>query len=400
MQDKATVLIIDQGAAFGGSLVVIANLVRCLDQAQFRAVVVGEMDEAIMQSHIRGSAKVYLAKHNFNYVHWQKVTSILLKIRVKLLRKAGLYLLSMIRRIVNSLYVIKLAMIILRERVDLVHINNGTDNFEANLVSFLLARKRIIHVHGIGRVSYLERLFLKVVPKVIVISEFVRSEMLKAGIPDEKMIVLPNPVLPEVVSADARARVREKYGIGEDDRIFGVFGRVVQWKGQLEFLRAAALVLAQTEGTKALIVGDISDGSDEYLLALQQFAVQNGIQDRVIFTGYASNVAELYVAMDVVVHTSIEPEPFGLVITEAMAYGVPVVASTLGAPQEIIHDKYDGFLVHPANTTELASAITTLLRDDALRKTIGMRGQQCVLTTYDAKAYAASVENLYRQVLA
>jgi glycosyltransferase involved in cell wall biosynthesis len=325
---------------------------------------------------------------------------VLFKVRIKFLRKAGLYLFSLVRRIVNSLYATKLAVIMVRERVDLVHINNGTDNFEANLVSLLLARPRIIHVHGIGRVSYLERLFLKVVPKVIVISEFVRSEMLKAGIPDEKMVVIQNPVLPESVSDDASARVREKYGIGEHERIFGVFGRVVQWKGQLEFLRAAALVLAQTQDTKALIVGDISDGSDQYLLALQQFVAQQGIQDRVIFTGYASNVAELYVAMDVVVHTSIAPEPFGLVITEAMAYGVPVVASTLGAPREIIHDKYDGFLVHPADTAGLASVITTLLRDDALRKTIGTRAQQCVLKNYDAKTYAESVEKLYRQVLA
>jgi glycosyltransferase involved in cell wall biosynthesis len=394
------VLIIDQGAAFGGSLVVIANLVRCLDPTQFRAVVVAEMDEVIVHSHIRGSAKVYHAKHDFNYVHWQRLSSVLFKVRIKFLRKAGLYLFSLVRRIVNILYATKLAVIMVRERVDLVHINNGTDNFEANLVSLLLARPRIIHVHGIGRVGYLERLFLKVVPKVIVISEFVRSEMLKAGIPDEKMVVIQNPVLPESVSDDASARVREKYGIGEHERIFGVFGRVVQWKGQMEFLRAAALVLAQTQDTKALIVGDISDGSDQYLLALQQFVAQQGIQDRVIFTGYASNVAELYVAMDVVVHTSIAPEPFGLVITEAMAYGVPVVASTLGAPREIIHDKYDGFLVHPADTAGLASVITTLLRDDALRKTIGTRAQQGVLKNYDAKTYAESVEKLYRQVLA
>ena len=67
MKDKITVLFIEQGVAFGGSLVVIANLVRCLDQEKFRSVVVAEMDQEIVQHHVKGMAKIYIAKHNFNY---------------------------------------------------------------------------------------------------------------------------------------------------------------------------------------------------------------------------------------------------------------------------------------------------------------------------------------------
>ena len=399
MKDKITVLFIEQGVAFGGSLVVIANLVRCLDPEKFRSVVVAEMDEEIVQHHIKGMAKIYIAKHNFNYVLWEKLTERLQRIQTKLIRKAGLYFISAIRGMTNSLYAIKLAMIMLRERVDLVHINNGTHNLEANLISLLFAKSRIVHIHGVGQVGTLEKLFLKAVPKVIVISEFVKSSMAQAGIPEDQMLTIVNPVLPDAVPSGARERVRKKYGLDNDAMIFGIFGRVVEWKGQKEFLQAAVQVIKAIPQARALIIGDASDGGNRYLRELHQFAAKHGIKDKVIFTGYVSNVAELYTAMDVVVHTSIEPEPFGLVITEAMAYGVPVVASTLGAPREIIHDGVDGFLVHPADTEKLASTIINLLRNDELRKGMGTLAKQEVMIRYDANVFARAFEQVYLQVL-
>ena len=399
MKHKISVLFIDQGVAFGGSLVVIANLVHCLNPDKFRAIVVAEMEEKIVRSHIRGKAKVVIAKHNFNYVHWQRTVNALQCLPGKFLKKTGIYLFSILRILTNILYAIKIALVVIRERVDLIHINNGTDNFEANLASLLFSRKRVVHVHGIGKLSIVERLFLRFVPRVIVISEFVRSEMIKSGIPAHKMIVMPNPVLPEIVASDARERVRKKLGIGADVKLFGIFGRIVEWKGQKEFLHAAQLVLHEVNHSKALIVGDISDGEEGYLRDLHQFLLQAGLQDRVIFTGYARNVAELYSAVDVVVHASIEPEPFGLVITEAMAYGVPVIASSLGAPREIIDDAHDGYLVHPKDTRKLASMISKLLQNDELRHEMGARAKKKVLEIYDAERYARNIENLYLQVL-
>ena len=399
MKNKITVLFVDQGVAFGGSLVVIANLVHCLNTDKFRAIVVGEMDEKIVRSHIREKAKVIITKHNFNYVHWQKITNALQVLPGKFAQKIGIYLFSIIRILINSLYAIKLSIVAIRERVDLIHINNGTDNFEVNLVSLLLSRKRVVHIHGIGDLSIAGRLFLRFVPKVIVISDFVGSEMAKSGIPAHKIVVLPNPVLPETLASDTRDLVRKRLGIGNDTKLFGIFGRIVEWKGQKEFLQAAQIVLHEIDHSKALIVGDISDGQGSYLRDLHQFLLRTGLQDRVIFTGYVRNVAELYSAIDILVHTSIEPEPFGLVITEAMAYGVPVVASSLGAPQEIIDDAYDGYLVHPKDTDKLASTISTLLKNDNLRAEMGARAKKKVLEAYDAQKYAQNIEDLYWRVL-
>jgi glycosyltransferase involved in cell wall biosynthesis len=124
------------------------------------------------------------------------------------------------------------------------------------------------------------------------------------------------------------------------------------------------------------------------------------MQDKVIFAGYVSDVHGIYAALDVVVHSSTAPEPFGLVITEAMAYGLPVVASTLGAPREIIDDGQDGFLIHPGETEKVAQAVIRLLEDDELRMSMGQRARQKVLATYDAQLYADRVGNLYKEVLA
>ena len=121
--------------------------------------------------------------------------------------------------------------------------------------------------------------------------------------------------------------------------------------------------------------------------------------DRVIMTGYVRDVSSMYEIMDVCVHASIEPEPFGLVIIEAMANKVPVIASDLGAPKEIITDGTNGYIVSPNQAQALADKVIQLLTDDKQREKMGENARLHVQEHYNDKNYAQTVEKIYADLL-
>ena len=193
--------------------------------------------------------------------------------------------------------------------------------------------------------------------------------------------------------------MREQYGIEPGQHVFAIVGRIVRWKGHIEFLKAADIVFQSVPQAKGLIVGDFSDGDSRYQALITRMVDESRFSDRFIFTGYVRDVADLYSIMDVCVHASIDPEPFGLVITEAMAHGVPVVASNRGAPPEIINDGVDGFLVDPAASERLAGVIISLLSDEELRQRIGDKGRERVRKGFRLNTYARAMEKVYMEVL-
>ena len=138
--DRPTVLYVDEAVSFGGSIVVLGSLVEAIDKQKFRPVVVGEMSRSILSYHIRDSAKIYVIPRMFNYVHWMRVTGVIGRIRFKFLRKLIIYLLSGFRSLVNTVYIVRLGWVILKEGVDLLHVNNGMGNLEPIIAAILLRR--------------------------------------------------------------------------------------------------------------------------------------------------------------------------------------------------------------------------------------------------------------------
>ena len=194
MTDRLTILYVDQAISFGGTIVVLGSLIDAIDKQKFRPIVVGEMSESILNYHIQGKAKIYVIQRLFNYMQWGKVTSVAKRIKPRVLYKLIIYLMSGVRSFVNILYIVRLARIILKERVDLVHENNGMGNLEPIIAALLLNRKFIVHFHGIETPGLDQKFLLGRVHKYIAISEFLRSSLIENGFPKEQMIVIPNPV--------------------------------------------------------------------------------------------------------------------------------------------------------------------------------------------------------------
>ena len=189
-----------------------------------------------------------------------------------------------------------------------------------------------------------------------------------------------------------------RHGLQDGDALtVGIVGRISPWKGQDVFLRAFALAFPDS-GARARIVGGALFGEEAYGETLMALADELGIAERVDFTGHVDDVAAELAGLDIAVHASTIPEPFGQVVVEAMAAGVPVVATNAGGPAEVVSDGVDGLLFPMGDVEGLAERLTRLARDGELRRRL-VDGGRKTAATYAPPVIAAEVEDIYRQVL-
>jgi glycosyltransferase involved in cell wall biosynthesis len=182
----------------------------------------------------------------------------------------------------------------------------------------------------------------------------------------------------------------------------GLVAQMATWKGHDVFLRAVALV-PKTIPLRAYIIGDriYESATPQYRVSeLREIASQLGIADRVGFTGRVNDIPSLMRALDVVVHASTKPEPFGLVIVEAMASGRPVIVSNAGGASEILKTHNGQFaLAHtPGNVNELARAIESLCTDAELRNNLGKEGKRQAALRFDVRRYAREFADTYSEL--
>jgi glycosyltransferase involved in cell wall biosynthesis len=180
----------------------------------------------------------------------------------------------------------------------------------------------------------------------------------------------------------------------------GLVATFAWWKGHETFLRAVSLLPAELP-IRAYVIGDAlyetrdSQVSREQLRAL---AERLGISERVAFTGFVDDPATAMRALDVVVHASTEPEPFGLVIVEAMACGRAVVASAAGGAAELISPGENALAHRPGDAAELALRIEAAVRDGGLRRRLGEAGRATAVRLFDRARLADQLVPIYRQV--
>jgi glycosyltransferase involved in cell wall biosynthesis len=138
-----------------------------------------------------------------------------------------------------------------------------------------------------------------------------------------------------------------------------MFGRIGRWKGQEVFLKA----IARLPDVNAVIVGGAFFGEEGFERQIRALASELDLDGRVSFTGHESEALALMAACDVVAHCSTAPEPFGLVIAEAMMVGIPVIASDAGGAREIVIPEETGQLTPLRDHEALARAIGRCLAD-------------------------------------
>lgn len=179
----------------------------------------------------------------------------------------------------------------------------------------------------------------------------------------------------------------------------GLIATLAWWKGHRLFLRGLAKV------DPALLVRGYYIGgalyktqSQESLEELRAYARELGVSDRVGFTGVVAQPAAAIRALDILVHTSTEPEPFGRVLVEAMACGKPVITTALGGASEIIAHGDFALTIDPQNPVSLANAIANVCADPTLKHRLGSNGLSTARLHFGRERLARELPSVYEEV--
>lgn len=182
---------------------------------------------------------------------------------------------------------------------------------------------------------------------------------------------------------------RAPLDLPRDVPVVGLVGRLQPWKGQDRLLQAQVLLRERGHDVHLIIVGGDSYGlSPEYAASLPPLVERLGLTDAVTMTGEVPDAGPYIERMDILVNAS-DPEPFGIVLLEGMARGVPVVAVNAGGPAEFIEDRRTGLLARSGEPDALADALEVLLRSPELRRTIGRAGRERFMRDFTVSAVCA-----------
>jgi glycosyltransferase involved in cell wall biosynthesis len=182
----------------------------------------------------------------------------------------------------------------------------------------------------------------------------------------------------------------------------GLVATMARWKGHDVFLRALSMLPKDLPVRGYVVGGPIysTKGSQRSIGELHALASSLGLNDNIAFTGFVSDPAAAIRALDIVVHASTDPEPFGLTIAEAMACGKPVVASLAGGAQEIFESGKDALGHMPGDAAGLAGCIGKLALDAKLRSALGMAGRVAAKQRFHRSRLGQEIVSVYDSALA
>jgi glycosyltransferase involved in cell wall biosynthesis len=262
----------------------------------------------------------------------------------------------------TTTYVLRLARRLRELRPDVVHSNSLKAGVYGSLAARLAGVPMVWHVRDRIEDDYLPhaavvmvRQMTRKLPAAVVANS--KSTMATLHAPADTQRIYR--VLPDVLG-DVPVRARTNHRA----LTYGVVGRLAPWKGQDLFLRAFARAFPSGQ-ERAVIVGGALFGEDAYADQLPRLAEELGIAERVELRGHRDDVWSELARLDVLVHASITPEPFGQVILEGMAAHVPVIAADAGGPAEIIEHDVTGVLYRPGDVDALVDAMRSLRAAEA-----------------------------------
>ena len=383
----------------GGSYFSLLYLIKNIDKKRFNVSVVFYFNNPLIGMFKEAGAKVYVLK-NFRSLN------LFPNYRGSIRSPKMIY--TFIQKIYNFLFIfinkaVKYTFFIKKNRFDIVHLNNTINkNHEWMLASILASIPCVTHESGINNsFSKTARFFARRLNKIICISKAVQKCLINNKIDIHNSIIIYNGINPIDIKVNIQPeKLRKKYGIDIDSFVVGVVGNIKPWKGQKTLIEAINIL--KNKNSKMIycfFVGGTSNEVKEYKSELKNLIERYGINEFVFFTDYVKNPADYMNMFDIVIHTSIEPEPFGRVLLEAMSLKKPLIATSIGAPLEIIKNQETGILVKPNDPVDLADAIILLMKDSILRQSLVEEAFSCLLANFSIEANVGSTQTVYDCIL-
>jgi len=287
------------------------------------------------------------------------------------------------------------------ERPDIIHLGNS---IKANLDGVVAARwagiSVLAHEKGLASYTPFDRLWARTVDCCVCMTDAVRLHLMSQSVRPRRLTVVHDGLdLTHFRRAQQPGAVRAMLGLAPEQPVIGMAVNIQPWKGQDVTLRAVAALVEEFPDLVCVLAGGVVRGAEPFAAALDEFVRARGLAGRVRFLGPRSDVPDVLSALDVVVHASVLPEPFGRILIEAMAVGRPVVASNADGVPEIVVDGQTGLLVPPRDHAALARALGTLLRDPARRARMGADARERVREHFSVERFAQAMQGVYAEML-
>lgn len=300
---------------------------------------------------------------------------------------------------------LRLASFVHEQRIEIVHAHVARDYPLAALAAGRSGARLVLTRHVLFPLSKIHRLTLRRTARVIAVSEAVANSLRAQAIfPADKIITIHNGIDVEHFDQARRGTGVPPVNHTKDEPAHrrmrvGMVGHLAPIKGQEEFIRAAAIVCRMRNDVEFIIAGEDKSRDGENRANLEKLISDLDLKDRVLLTGWTDDVAGLLATLDLFVSPA-RSEPFGLSIVEAMAAGVPVIATMSEGAREIIQPDESGRLVPIGDVEVLAKAIAALLDDPSERERLSRNAQAVVNSKFTIERMVDRTEELYREVIA
>lgn len=193
--------------------------------------------------------------------------------------------------------------------------------------------------------------------------------------------------------------IKKKFGIPDNSIVIGIIGNIREWKGQKYFVKAFMSLGEKYCNLYGLVIGGHGPEDIEYVNCIKNIAKGSDVGERLIFSGFRDDVPELLKVFNVFIHASVEPEPFGMVILEAMFHKVPVIATNFGGPVESLANGECGILVPPRDEQAIIDGVEKYLSNPLFRAEIVNRAYKRVESEFDLRKTVDLVDDLFQDVV-
>lgn len=368
MNANSRILFVDQTGQLGGAELCLADLATHLqDQSTVLLFEAGPFQELLEK----------------NGVHTVVLSGVRQKAQVTKSSKISAYVHALPGFIMLLVKVARVA-----QGFDALYANTAKALIITAVAASILRKPFLFHLHDIIDTQHFSRLnrwllvtAANLATGIVANSEATAEAYRKAGGRNRNLTVLPNGFRLERFCKNSLTAAYPIKNQSEGRPLVGMFGRITSWKGQKILIQA----LSRLPGVTAIMVGDalFTARDEQYKRELILLVERLGLTDRVHFMGFQRDVLPFLRAVDLVVHCSISPEPFGRVIVEAQLAGRPVIASRCGGPAEIIEDGVTGILVSPGDPRELVSAMESLLNNRRWAETLARSGREAAAQRFE-----------------
>lgn len=325
-------------------------------------------DKDIKQIVVSGGGRLIRELEKVGCLHWQ---------------------LPVYRKSLLSIFLIpKLKKLIQKEHIDIIHARSRLPAWLSFFASRLTATPFITTAHGV----YKNRFFSEVMgwgKFVVCPSRTVSRHMYQVlGVPEEKIVVINRWVNLEKFTFIS-------YEVRKKSNTIVAVGRISPSKGYEYLIEGFRKVLRTNPYLKLKIVGSAEKSKQKYFTYLRTLVNRFALNYNVQFLGFKEDIGATLREARIFVAPSVIDEAFGRVVVEALACGIPVIASSVGGFKEIIEDGRDGLLIEPKNNEAIASAIIRILGDHKLAETLAVNGRKKVERLYTMDKCLKETEAVY-----